>query len=423
MTAALRPALPFTILVGALFLASGDGLRQFRFGALNGSSIVGLLATFALIVGVLLRLVDNGTVSAGKRERRLRPFHAVPIALVVWLGWSLGITALTGGLSGTIAHPITMYIGLVAGMWLTAQRSSVGTPDVLLKWFLGASTILAAIYATQIAQYGFEPDGAITRRAFALTAMVAIAYLSAHWKKLGVLGRLLILLLGFEIAMSGSRTALLAAAVAFALAAMARNRGRLRTVFLRSLTGVAVLYALVTYWAPLRDRFLEGDGGSIGGLQINTSGREYFWGNLLRAYRENPELGGGIGEAERVMVRYTPTINQPHNDYLRILVDTGLVGLALFVIGVALLAYRLWRLAFLDDTDHRELHVAALLVLLTFLVAAYTDNPIVYPFVVYPMAAIIGCSLSRMALAQRSKRADQGGARAVDLPAHDMVQR
>lgn len=402
----LRPTAPLVLVVGVFFIATADALRRIQFDQLTGSAVAGLLVTYALAGALLFRLVDPGTKTPTGREPGLRPYRAVPIALAIWLLWSLGVTVLNDGLTGSIAHPSTMYLGLVLGTWLMAQRSSLGTPDVLLKWTLIASTVLAVLFGIQILQYGFEPQGMISRRAFALTAMIAVAFLSAHWAKLRTPGRLLVLVLGVEIALSGSRTALLVAALTFALAAVARHQGRMRTVVLRSLAGVGVLYALVTYWAPLRDRFTEGDGGSIGGLQINTSGREYFWGNLLAAFRENPIVGGGIGEAERVMIRYTPTINQPHNDYLRILVDSGVVGLALFLVGIALLAHRVWRLAFKDDTDRKELHVAALLVLAAFLTSAYTDNPIVYPFVIYPMAAIIGCSLSRLAVPQ-AKAADR----------------
>lgn len=399
-----RAALPFMMAVGVFFIAVVDSLRRIQVGALTGSSVAGLLITYGLITCVILRLADGGARKMVGVEPALRPRFPVPIAFSLWLAWSLMVTVLSGQLDATIVHPVTMYVGLVAGMWLMAQRSSAGTPDVLLRWMIIASTVLALLFGVQILQYGFEPQGMISRRAFALTAMIAIAFLSAYWARLRSSQKLLVGLLVAEVALSGSRTALLVSAVVLALAAMTRERGQLRVVATRSIAGVGLLYVLVTYWAPLRDRFEEGDGGSFGGLKINTSGREYFWANLMRAFRENPIFGGGIGEAERVMVRYTPNINQPHNDYLRILVDSGIIGLTLFLVGVAALAYRLWRLAFRDDTNHRELHGAALLVLIAFLISAYTDNPLVYPFVLYPMVAIIGCSLSWSTKGSRAKR-------------------
>lgn len=389
-----RPGISVVLVAGVFFLATGDAVRQFRFASMTGAALAGLLITYLILVGMLMHVA--GRKYRPGHESELSPRNPVPIPLVLWLIWTAVVTLANYGLpDDTIVHPATMYLGLVGGMWLMAQKSTVSTPDLLLKWAILAGWTLVVLFGVQIVQHGFEPTGGlISRRAFGLTAMIAVAYLSAYWGRLSTSQRILVAILGVEIGFSGSRTALFVSALAFTLAAIAHNRGQWRVLILRAVLALGTLYALITYWGPLRDRFETGDGGSFGGVQINTSGREYFWQNLLNYYREHPLFGGGMGQAERVMVQYTPNINQPHNDYLRILVDSGLVGLILFVIGMLLLIRRLWTLAFRTDTEHRELHVASLLVLGAFLISAYTDNPIVYPFVVYPMAAILGCSLS-----------------------------
>ncbi len=104
-------------------------------------------------------------------------------------------------------------------------------------------------------------------------------------------------------------------------------------------------------------------------------------------------MGSGLGNAQEVTLRYsTNLIAQPHNDYLRLLVDQGVVGAVLLTVGLLVIARRSLRLA-VRDAQHRALHVAALSATLGLMGCMLTDNPMVYIFVMMPTAVILGASI------------------------------
>ena len=82
---------------------------------------------------------------------------------------------------------------------------------------------------------------------------------------------------------------------------------------------------------------------------------------------------------------------QPHNDYLRTYCDTGLVGSILFWGFFLAAGVRSVMLA-VRGPD-RQLHAAAGLLVLAFVLFALTDNPMVYTaHFMTPLAIILGLS-------------------------------
>lgn len=64
---------------------------------------------------------------------------------------------------------------------------------------------------------------------------------------------------------------------------------------------------------------------------INTSGRRQLWSEVLDYYRSaNPMVGAGIGATDHWLGTQSDA-NALHSEYLRIYVDTGFLGLGLFV--------------------------------------------------------------------------------------------
>ena len=66
--------------------------------------------------------------------------------------------------------------------------------------------------------------------------------------------------------------------------------------------------------------------------------RVHAWGSVLGAWRRNPVLGNGVGTSESDLILAG---NIPHNEYVRLLAETGLVGLAVVVALGVWLAVRL----------------------------------------------------------------------------------
>lgn len=79
---------------------------------------------------------------------------------------------------------------------------------------------------------------------------------------------------------------------------------------------------------------------------------------------------------------------QPHNDYLRLLADYGLVESGLWALGIILIIRRLTRIWVRADAAgdaHSRFYLWALLSLIAILGSMITDNPLVYLHVQGPL--------------------------------------
>ncbi|NJR68858.1 MAG: O-antigen ligase family protein [Synechococcales cyanobacterium CRU_2_2] len=96
------------------------------------------------------------------------------------------------------------------------------------------------------------------------------------------------------------------------------------------------------------------------------------WTFLLQAWQKYPLLGYGIGSSSFVTVYQ----NYAHNDYVRALTEGGILGLALFIVLLAGIAVRLWRLYQTPTLPQKQRNLAltlfAILAALAF--GMLTDN-------------------------------------------------
>lgn len=189
---------------------------------------------------------------------------------------------------------------------------------------------------------------------------------------------------------------------------------RLLRLFLSAVAFVisTVLTALAHWaWPPMRDRWaFVGDRGlelSFGtqdsdvpgshvsdGLQetvaVNTNGRASFWSELISTLQTPWDFifGRGVGFGSEFGKDLHPCcFATPLNEYVRILVDTGIVGL--LVTGGLLVV--IWSRLYAG----RESNEAAggLLALVSALVLALTESPFIYPFYLFPLTLLIGLGL------------------------------
>lgn len=169
---------------------------------------------------------------------------------------------------------------------------------------------------------------------------------------------------------------------------------------------LASAYLLVVYYTPFRNRFLVGDNAlQVGDVSISTQGRAKLWELLISNSSDGWIFGHGIGSASQLIGEYVPGQSHPHNEYLRLFYDFGAVGLALFVVGYALLIWRSFRSARQSDSP---VHWAAFIALSGIALNATTDNPFVYPFVMLPLGSLVGLSLALTRIERsQSWRADR----------------
>lgn len=128
------------------------------------------------------------------------------------------------------------------------------------------------------------------------------------------------------------------------------------------------------------------------------------WRFILRTWSKSPWLGYGLQSA--------PTVNpnrvdhgqgpgqDPHNDYLRFLLDTGLIGFILFLVWLGLTGRALWRAARnAASPPARRLAWIALAMYAAWLAGSLNDNLITATAYQYSLWAVFGVALGGAAAA------------------------
>jgi O-antigen ligase len=109
----------------------------------------------------------------------------------------------------------------------------------------------------------------------------------------------------------------------------------LLTQRVRTAAGVAVVAAaLVWYWPTLQARLFDlprgVDVASLSAADVNLSGRDRVWAFYFEELTFSPLFGRGMGSGFVAAADWLPWPRKtPHNEYLHLLVNTGVIGFAL----------------------------------------------------------------------------------------------
>jgi O-antigen ligase len=239
-------------------------------------------------------------------------------------------------------------------------------------------------------------------RSFALFALVVFGWALARFRFDRHSGPLALMLF-IMIVLSLSRGALAAATVMIALAWL-----DLRTVgsWLKAATGAALataaFFIVVGHVQALHSRFYTGDVQQVApGLSINTTGRESIWRPVWNDYLTSPWIGHGPGSGDSLTARLsgfatdnTLGSGNVHNDYLRVLHDFGVIGLAAWVVVLLYLLGRLYRAA-RSRRGKVTWQWAAWLALIGISLEMVVDNPMIEVDVMVPLAILIGAALAQ----------------------------
>lgn len=200
------------------------------------------------------------------------------------------------------------------------------------------------------------------------------------------------------------------------LLAMLATFGALRPGSLRLKLGsfaVAGLVIIAFLATPLGAERLNNElstrinSGSARNGTANTSfaSRIYKWKTLIPEWEQSPFIGKGIGTTVTVEDTYeNATVgNVPHNEYLRYLVETGVIGLTILLWAVVLLIRRLARRRRMSDIP--DAGTLGLAILAGCLVNALADNTLLYTTTGYAAALIVAAVLSLPNRTTRNTRA------------------
>lgn len=297
------------------------------------SIVVGMIASGICV----LAIIERGSV------RPLNVGHALMGLFVLWAAvsylWSLDRDA-------TLVQ-VAVYLRLLFMVWLIWQLSSEAGQSIRLLHAYVLGTFAAGL--DTIYQFVRQNEAAYQRYAGAganpddLGLMVALSVPIAYCffiQRRGCIRWLYVAqmaLAGTTILLSATRGAALAVAVALLIvpATAARLKWR-QTVAILLTAALIVAAGLFVAPASSRERLAtipeELAGGSL-------SGRTSIWAAGVELFREHPFIGVGAG-AYRHSVRQILIVGEvAHNTFLSIVVELGVVGLAIFcaLLGVLLI--------------------------------------------------------------------------------------
>jgi O-antigen ligase len=309
---------------------------------------------------------------------------------------------------------------------IEAYANPVMPPWYLTDGFTRATQITMAFYGTSLLFGGFGTGIWMGARSFAIFAVIAVAWCLACWRykvfpNAGLYAAGLVLLIAF----SYSRTATVAALLLFPLAQISPRdpRSWWRMGLWVGLIAL-IAYLSFTYIEPVRARFTEqGDNATVGGIRVNTSGRDRIWQSVNDSASESPWVGKGPGSAGIAVQKVNETIH-PHNDYLRLLHDFGKLGLGIWALGYGGLfvqALSNWFWAEKHDRITAHIHAAAVLAMVVVAFVMITDNVVVYLFAMAPLGILIGASVGIASARRKILRQARPLTWMEDLP-HEGVQ-
>ena len=166
-------------------------------------------------------------------------------------------------------------------------------------------------------------------------------------------------------------------------------RGHLRL----SVIVVGLVVAAVFVLSPIGEErlaaFTNIDFSGAAGERNSLEWRVGRWRTLLELGAESPAFGLGYGASTSGSL--LPGGYPPHNEYIRVLVDTGIVGLLIAVV-VVVAAFAWLRKIIRTNTDLIARRLAGLVtaLLVGLLVSALTENTFTYSIPMYMLAALLG---------------------------------
>jgi O-antigen ligase len=368
-----------------LWLVLVDIPEGIELGGFSGGAVLTVTTALVCISTIVVKALARPTPDQSMEPRLASDRRRVPLALLLFATWATASAAVHTSTPG--AQNVLVYDTFVGAIIACSSFTSAHSAPRYLPRINFVAWFVAVVYFGSVIHNGLGADSIYGPRSVALAGLVLVAVaISTRQRILAVV----------TVAMIGSTVSRTATVVAIGilflgLALNSRPAIRLGKVIAWSAVALAAMVLAIIKIAPLHDRFLGGDSAfEYHGIRYNTSGRSQLWSYTWNLAHQHLLLGGGPGDAQTsVAARFG--IEHPHNDYLRLLNDLGIFGLALFLFGLLAMLRGTWKRG---RHTGAPIHWAAFLGLLGVGCAAITDNALVYPFVMVPLGVVVGLSLA-----------------------------
>jgi O-antigen ligase len=301
--------------------------------------------TSARLIGILAASLGLLAIIERGKVRRPAPSHVL-MALVVLLATASYLWSLYP--EGTSVQ-IVSYVQLFLMVWLIWELATQGCEQMMLMqayilgtFVSGVDTIYLFLTHHESAYQRYAGAGLDANDLGLMMALsIPISYYlllrSKGWKSW--IYRLQLVLAGSTIILTASRGAALASLVALAIIPLTSSSlpGRKRIAVLLTvplLVCAAALFAPETSWERLSTTPTEFEHGTL-------TGRTVIWKAGWEIFRAHPFLGVGANAFRPIVARVLaepirldqqayPPAPPAHNTFLSVLVEEGVVGLAIF---------------------------------------------------------------------------------------------
>lgn len=306
--------------------------------------------TGVALVGFVLAAVWLTLVVMRRRLRQPHPFFIVLYLFVMWnmmsVFWSEDI--------GTTFSQATTWVQLFAFTYIlwdlfrTRAFVTTGLQAYVLGAYVAIGTAIAsfisgnAFYATyqRFAPTGVNPDGF----GFAIALAIPMAwYLGGlqdtpgPQRLLRILNYLYIPAAFLGLALSGTRTALIAAIAGMGYGLFSLSRMRLQARIAAFMLVAVAIIALLPFVQDLRS--FQRFGTTVSEVTDgDLNMRVPIWLDGLNSIAERPVLGIGSGTYHQM----SSLNKEAHNSFLSVTVELGLIGLSLFGLIIAISATEAW---------------------------------------------------------------------------------
>ncbi|KRT70635.1 MAG: O-antigen polymerase [candidate division NC10 bacterium CSP1-5] len=297
------------------------------------------LGTASKLIGFAVAVCWLATVVITDRVRKPGPFHIMVCLFVLWNAVSVFWSA---DPETTVVHVVrwVQLLGMVFILWdLYTTRAALlaGLQAFILGEYVGIGIAVANYFSGNVfySHYQrFSPSDQSNPDGFGFIVVLGIPvafYLAASANTTRMSGLLKLVNYAYipaafvGLALSGTRTAMIAAVpgMAFGLAALTRLRLSARVAVLLLLTSAA--FILLPYVQSLRS--FQRLGTTYAELSEGTlNNRTNNWREGLATFSEHPLIGvgGDMYSSENSLGKIA------HNSFISVLVELGLIGFALF---------------------------------------------------------------------------------------------
>jgi hypothetical protein len=369
---------------------------------MNGIRLVAVSAGLALVV-----LTDRGVLGSRGAARAL-PYALFLGFAAVTLAWSPD--RLEGlRLLFKLAYPLLVFLIVSAPARTSAEV------DRIADWILVGATALLLLNPAFVLAGGFERDlegmlrlggAGIHQNPFSFYLLIVVLLCAARFAVRGEARYLfLAALAGLWMALTLTRITMGAALVG--LAGMSLYGALIHRSYRAAAAGLAIAAVIGAALLPValvRSFGYLPSFSDLAGLArdpvalfhaVNWQGRQVIWPVLVHAWSTSPWVGLGMGASSVVLDTSFPGMPiVAHNEYLRLGVDAGWTGVALFFLAVAAWIRAVLEAGRSSPPGVREHALPALAGMLAWAVISATDNAFDYygPFTQF-IGFLTGASL------------------------------